>query len=66
MKRKTAKFITVAEMAEQSETSRSHIGDCLNRGDIPFIWMGRTRRVQREVWDNLLVKGWGNATSPAA
>jgi excisionase family DNA binding protein len=50
-------FVTPAEVAETLAMARSTVYDCIARGDIPSITVGRSKRIPRAWLDRMLADG---------
>ena len=49
-----AELLSTGETARLPGSSRQHVVDLCTRGELPFVWVGRHRRVQRSAVDGLL------------
>ena len=47
-------MLTTSEAAELLGSSRQHVVDLCERGDLPYIWSGRHRRIPRAELDRIL------------
>lgn len=56
--------LTVMEVAELLALSRSFIYSLINRGEIPAVKIGRSKRVRREDIDNFIRSRTINKTTP--
>ena len=50
----TPDLVSTGEVARILGSSRQHVVDLCTRGDLPFVWVGRHRRVRRSDVDRLL------------
>jgi excisionase family DNA binding protein len=47
-------LLSTGEVARLAGASRQHVVDLCTRGELPFVWVGRHRRVPRSAVDRLL------------
>jgi excisionase family DNA binding protein len=47
-------MLSTGDIARLLGTSRQHVVDLCERGDLPFVWVGRRRRIQRSAVDKLV------------
>jgi len=53
--RRTApEMLSTGQVARLAGSSRQHVVDLCTRGELPFVWIGRHRRVPRSAVDTLL------------
>jgi len=50
-------MLSTGEVARLAGSSRQHVVDLCTRGELPFVWVGRHRRVPRAAVDRLLDRG---------
>ncbi|MDQ2707386.1 MAG: helix-turn-helix domain-containing protein [Actinomycetota bacterium] len=53
-RKSAAGMLSTGDAARIMGSSRQHVVDMCTRGELPFIWIGRHRRVQRSDLDSLL------------
>jgi excisionase family DNA binding protein len=49
-------LLSTGEVAHLLGSSRQHVVDMCTRGELPFLWIGRHRRIERSDIDRLLAR----------
>ena len=55
-------MLSTGEAAQILGSSRQHVVDMCTRGELPFTWVGRHRRIQRSAVDDLLHRDHASLT----
>ncbi len=59
-------YLTVAEVASILKLNQQTIRNMLDRGDLPFVRLGRRVRIKRSDFDQFVERGYVSRPSPPA
>ena len=51
------KYFTISEIAELAQVARSTVYEWMKSGDLPFVFIGKHRRIPKSAWINFVRPG---------